>query len=215
MNPEVIFIFIVLAIINSIFNKNKVQKKQQQRRNQQSQQFEKQQVDSQQKMAQRKSQDTQTYRGAEEKDASAPQERETQTRSQKPRSLLEEVLQQYNLSESSTQQKPENKTPTEPKTDPVKPSKEKKKSRGYSHRTQPQKLNKNKVVESYKKSRKSGIESGELGGDFFSKTSVEKNQIGTEGFDELLSFDQKSLVQGIVMAEILGKPKALQKKKTG
>ena len=191
-----------------------MQKKQQQRRNQQSQQFEKQQVDSQQKMAQRKSQDSSNYGLSEEKKTPSLQKREKpQTQGQNPRSLLEEVLQQYNLNDGSAQQKSDAKTSKEVKVKPEKSAEEKKHYTDYSDRAQPQKSRKKKVMESYTKNRKKGIKAGELGGDFFEKSSVEKNEIGIEGFNELLTFDQKSLVRGIVMAEVLGKPKSLQKKK--
>ena len=213
MNPEVIFIFVVLAIINSIFNKNKVQKKQQQRRNQQMQN---QQSQSQQRPEQAKSRDTGDYGLSERRKASSSENREqTQPQRQKPRSLLEEVLEQYNIREDNAPSKPKEQAS---KVAPVKvqeSSTDDGHYTDYSKRDQPKKSRKKKELKGYSKSRKKGMEAGELSGNFFEKTSVEKTEIGADSFSELLKFDQQSLVRGIVMAEILKKPKSMEKKKVG
>ncbi len=208
MNPEVIIIFIVLAIINSIFNKNKVQKKQQQRRNQQSQ--------NQQRPAQTKPRDSEDYGLSERRKASSSEKPEmSQPQRQKPRSLLEEVLQQYNISDEKAPAKPKEQTPKEVSVKVKETSNDEGHYTDYSNRDQPKKSRKKKEMKAYSKPRKKGVESKELSGDFIEKTSVEKTEIGAEGFSELLKFDQQSLVRGIVMAEILEKPKSMRKKKVG
>lgn len=215
MNPEVIFIFVVLAVINSIFNKNKVQKKQQQRRTQQMQNQQK-PAQSQNKQQQTDSEDSGDY-GLSERRKSGPagNPQKPQPRTKKPRSLLEEVLEQYNIREDDTPQKNKGQTPKKTPIKDAEVSKDDGHYTDYSNRDLPKKSRKKKELESYSKPRKKGVEAGELGGDFFEKTSVEKSEIGAEGFNELLKFDQQSLVRGIVMSEILEKPKSMRKKKVG
>lgn len=202
MNPEVIFVFVVLIVINSLFNKNKVQKKQQQRRNQQNQQNQRPQSSG---PSEKREQQTKT-----------DSRRETsESGKQKSRSLLEEVLEQYNVSEKQVPSRGEQKKPEETPEKVKKASGDEGHYTDYSDRDQPKKSRKKKEMKAYSKPRKKGVETGELSGDFFEKTSVEKSEIGVEGFNELLEFDQKSLVRGIVMSEVLQKPKSMRKKKVG
>lgn len=202
MNPEVIFVFIVLVVINSLFNKNRVQKKQQQRRNVQNQQNQ-------------TRQSTATSEKKHQQASSSTKEQRKEPPRQKPRSLLEEVLEQYNISEKKPPSREDQPKPEQ------KPEKTKQADenvsyhKGYTKKDQPKKSGKKKEGKSPAKPRKSGVEAGELTGDFFEKTSVEKSEIGIEGFDRLLKFDQESLVRGIVMSEVLQKPKSMRKNKAG
>ncbi len=212
MNPEVIFIFVVLAIINSIFNKNKVQKKQQQRRNQQMQNQE-----NQQRPAQTKHRDSSEDYGLSErrKVSSSEKTEKTQSQQQKPRSLLEEVLQQYNINDEKTSTKTKEQTSKEVPVKTKETSNDEGHYTDYSNRDQPKKSRKKKEMKAYSKPRKKGAEAKKLSADFIEKTSVEKSEIGAEGFSELLKFDQQSLVRGIIMSEILEKPKSMRKNKAG
>lgn len=224
MNPEVIFVFVVLAIINSLFNKNKVQKKQQQRRTQQmqNQQNQNQQesdkpVKNQQRKASR-TRDSEDYGLSErrkEPSSENSKKSQPQPQRQRPRSLLEEVLEQYNIREDHSSSKPKEESPKKEQVEVIESSIEDEHYTDYSRRDQPKKSRKKKEMKGYSKSRKKGVESGELSGDFFEKTSVEKSEIGADGFSELLKFDQQALVRGIIMSEILEKPKSMRKKKVG
>jgi type IV secretory pathway VirB10-like protein len=218
MNPEVIIVFVVLAIINSIFNKNKVQKKQQQKRNQQNQQqFGQSGPDQKQKKPDSRNSDD--Y-GLSERRKSPSGENGEKTRQQaptqrqRPRTLLEEVLQQYNISEDDQSSKPKKEAPKSVEVK-AETSKEEDHYTDYSRRDLPKKSRKKKEMKPYSKRPKKGVESGELTGDFFEKTSVEKSEIGAQSFDQLLTFDQQSLARGIIMAEILEKPRSMRKKKVG
>jgi|GEM_PF-1184465 len=217
MNPEVIFIFVVLAIINSIFNKNKVQKKQQQRRNQQNQQkFG--QSGPDQKQSKTNSRDSGDYGLSERRKEPSSENREktqpkSQPQRQRPRSLLQEVLEQYNIKEDKAPPIQEGEIAKESPKNDNEISKEEGHYTDYSNRELPKKSRKKTEMKPYSKPRKKGVIAGELSGDFFEKTSVEKSEIGVEGFDQLLKFDQESLVQAIVMSEILDKPKSMRKKK--
>ena len=233
MNPEVIFIFVVLAIINSIFNKNKVQKKQQQRRNQQNQQgFGQSGPDQRKTQTQTKTQtktrtqtqtkthsrDSEDYGLSERRKEPSLENREkaqskSQPERQRPRSLLEEVLEQYNIKEDKAPSIKEGEIAKDSPEKVEEISKEEGHYTDYSNRELPKKSRKKTEMKPYSKPRKKGLKPGELSGDFFEKSSVEKSEIGVEGFDQLLKFDQESLVQAIVMSEILDKPKAMRKKK--
>lgn len=220
MNPEAIIVFVVLIAINALFSKNKTQK-QQQRRNQQSQNKQRpaqQGPDRQRSEQERSTKDSGEARGyglnqrhegsSENKDTVRPQRQR-----QRPRSLLEEVLEQYNITEEQEPSKSKSTSSEEIQENAIETKKEEDHYTDYSNRNLPKKSRKKKELKGYTKRRKNGVETGEGIEDVIGKDSVDKSEIGTEGFDKLLKFDQRSLVQGIVMAEILDKPKATRKKR--
>ncbi len=218
MNPEAIIVFVALIAINALFSKSKAQK-QQQRRNQQSQKKQRptQQGPDQQRSAQQRStKDSEESRGYglnQRHEASSEDRKTVRPQRQRPRSLLEEVLQQYNITEDQETPKPKNIPSEEIQENAIETGNEEDHYTDYSNRNLPKKSRKKKELKGYTKRRKNGVEAGESIEDVIGKSSVEKSEIGTEGFDKLLKFDQRSLVQGIVMAEILDKPKATRKKR--
>ncbi len=193
MNIEVILVFIVIAVLSGLSNRNKNQQQKRKRQNRQP---------PSQPMESRKT-----------------SQKQPQRTTPKRKSLLEEMMEQYDLADprnkqdARTTKKPERKIkPEEPVEEKKKTDPKKKITSSLEHKEKKSISSSIKRKSKEKKIDDKGIYGTELTKDLIDATSVEKSEIGQKAFSSLVEVDQQSLVKGIIMAEVLGKPKSRRRK---